>query len=249
MPVLALDHVLALVLAVFYPVRATTFGFRRLARAGLADVPRLRVGLYRQGIAIQWALVALTLGLWVWQGRTWLALGLVPRLTWGLLGVVAGLVIVALYVLVQQRRALGEPEGVFRVRAQLRDIERLMPRTDHEMRWFYGVSITAGLCEELLYRGYLIWYLLHWLPLLPAALVSSLVFGFGHAYQGVRGVALTTLVGLFMSGLYLVTGSLAPCMVFHALMDLNAGHVARAALAREGMEHEARADEDAPPPG
>lgn len=232
MPI-ALDHVLALILAVFFPLRAALFGYRRLTAADPADVPRVRLWLYRQGIAIQWTLVALTLVLWAWRGRLWFALGLVPRLTWGLIGVTIGLTIVVVYVLIQRRRALEDAEALSRLRRQLQNMERMMPRSDYEMRWFKRLSVTAGICEELLYRGYLLWYLSHWLPLVPSVLVAALVFGVGHAYQGVRGVALTTLVGLFMSGIYLVSGSLVACMVFHALMDLHAGHVARVALASE----------------
>jgi membrane protease YdiL (CAAX protease family) len=112
----------------------------------------------------------------------------------------------------------------------------MMPRSDLEARWFNGLSITAGICEELLYRGYLLWYLGAWLPWLPAILIAALIFGFGHAYQGPRGIALTTLVGLLMSAIYLGTGSLFLSMTFLALMDLHAGYVARASF--RGVEAE-----------
>ena len=231
MPI-ALDHVLALALAVLFPLRAALFGYRRLTAADPADVPRVRLWLYRQGIAIQWALAAAPVGLWMWQGRPWHALGVVPRITWGLLGVAVGLAIVVAYVLVQRGKALEDEEALARLRRQMRNLERMMPRSDEELRWFNRLAVTAGVCEELLYRGYLTWYLGHWLALLPAVVVAGVVFGFGHAYQGPRGIALTTLVGLFMSAIYLLTGSLVASMVFHALMDLHAGHVARAAFAR-----------------
>jgi len=230
---IALDHVLAVVLAVLFPLRAAWFGYRRLADAEPAEVPRVRLWLYRQGIAIQWTLAALTLALWASRGRSWSAIGLIPRPTWGLIGVTVGLVIIVVYVVIQRQKALEDEEAVARLRHQLRNIERMMPRSDEELRWFNRLSITAGICEELLYRGYLIWYLGHWLPLVPAVLVAGLVFGLGHAYQGPRGIGVTTLVGFFMSAVYLVTGSLVASMVFHALMDLHAGYVARTALTRE----------------
>ena len=232
MPI-ALDHLLALVLAVLFPVRAALFGYRRLTDADPADVPRVRLWLYRQGITIQWTLATVTLALWAWQGRPWRVLGLVPHLTWGLIGVLVGLAIVVGYVLVQRRQALEDDEALAGLRHQMRDLERMMPRSDQEMRWFGRLSVTAGVCEELLYRGYLIWYLGHWMALLPAVLVAGLVFGLGHAYQGPRGIVVTTLVGLVMSGIYLLSGSLFASMVFHALMDLHAGHAARVAFSRE----------------
>ncbi len=229
---IALDHLLAVVLVVLFPVRAAFFAYRRLTIADPGDVPRVRLSLYRQGIAIQWSLAAFTVVLWVWQRRSLASLGLLPQLTWGLLGVVAGFAVVVLYVLSQRRKALGDDQALARLRRQMQGVERMLPRNREELRWFARLAVTAGICEELLYRGYLIWYLASWTAVIPAALAASAVFGFGHAYQGPRGVALTALVGVFMSAIYLLTGSLVACMAIHALMDLHAGHMAQAAFAR-----------------
>lgn len=226
------DHLMAVVLAVLFPIRAALFGYRRLTSAPPEDVPRVRLWLYRQGIAIQWTLTLCVIALWVWQGRPWVLLGVVPKLTWGLIGVAAGFAFIVGYLLVQRRKALEDDESLERLRRQMRNVERMMPRSDLEARWFNRLAITAGICEELLYRGYLIWYLHQALALMPAVLIASVVFGIGHAYQGVRGIAVTTLVGLFMSGVYLITGSLIACVVIHALMDLHAGYMGRAAFAR-----------------
>lgn len=232
MPIV-LDHVFAVVLAILFPIRAGIFGYRRLTTADPGEVPRVRMWLYRQGIAIQWALSAVAIALWAWQGRSWAALGLVPALTWGLLGVAVGFTAIVLYVLSQRRKAIDDEEALSRLRGQMRNIERMLPRSPDELRWFGRLAVTAGICEELLYRGYLIWYLSSWLALLPAVLVASVVFGLGHAYQGPRGIALTAGVGAFMSAIYLLTGSLFACMVIHALMDLHAGYMAHAAFSRE----------------
>ena len=231
-----LDHLFALLLGVLFPIRTALFGYRRLAAAEPGDVPRLRMWLYRQGIAIQWSLAAAAVALWIWRRREWAALGLAPRMTWGLLGVTAGLVVIAGFVLAQRRKVLADDEALESLRRRMRHIERLMPRSDTESRWFRGLAVTAGVCEELLYRGYLIWYLTSMMALIPAVLVASLVFGAGHAYQGPKGIAVTTLVGVFLSAVYLVTGSLFASMVFHALMDLYSGHMARAAFEREAEQ-------------
>jgi len=230
---IALDHLLTVVLVVLFPARAALFSYGRLVNAEPGDLPRVRLSLYRQGIATQWTLAALTVALWAWQGRAWTSLGVVPRPTWGLLGVAVGFAIVAGYVLSQRGKALEDDEALARLRHQMRNVERLMPRRAEELRWFGWLSMTAGICEEMLYRGYLLWYLGGWFAVVPAVLVASVVFGFGHAYQGPRGIALTTLVGLFMSAIYLLTGSLVACIVIHTLMDLHAGHMARVAFARE----------------
>ena len=230
---IALDHVLAVVLAVLFPIRAALFGYRRLTAAAPADIPRVRMWLYRQGIAIQWSLTAAALALWAWRGRPWAVLGVVPALTWGLMGVAAGLAVVTFYVLAQRRANLNDEDALLRLRERMRNIERMMPRSAEELRWFGRLAVTAGICEELLYRGYLIWYLTSWMGVLPAAAIASAVFGLGHAYQGPKGIALTAMIGAFLSGVYLLTGSLIAGMVIHALIDLYAGHMAYAAFSRE----------------
>jgi membrane protease YdiL (CAAX protease family) len=229
----AFDHLFALVLAVLFPVRAALFGYRRLVHATPDEVPRVRVWLYRQGIAIQWLLTLTCAALWAWQRRPWDSLGVVPKLTWPLLGLGAGFAVLVIVVVRQRRAAIADDEAMAKVRHQVRALERMLPRSDQEMRLFAWLSVTAGICEEILYRGYLIWYLDAWLPLLPAVVIASAVFGAGHAYQGPRGIALTTGVGLVMSAVYLSTGSLLLCAVMHALMDIYSGGMARAAFLRE----------------
>jgi membrane protease YdiL (CAAX protease family) len=227
------DHLFAVVLAVLFPIRAALFGYRRLTMAEAQDVPRVRMWLYRQGIAIQWSLTAAAVALWVWQGRPWALLGVVPRLTWGLLGVAVGFAVVIPIVLVQRRKALDDDDALLKLRQRMRHIERMMPRSGEELRWFRRLAVTAGICEELLYRGYLVWYLTTWMAVVPAVLVASAVFGIGHLYQGPRGVALTAGVGVFMSAVYLLTGSLFAPMAIHAMMDLHAGHMGHAAFQGE----------------
>jgi hypothetical protein len=149
------------------------------------------------------------------------------------------------YVLAERRKALRDDEALLRLRRRMRNIERMMPRTQDELRWFGRLALTAGICEELLYRGYLLWYLTSWMPVVPAVLVASAVFGFGHAYQGPRGIAVTALIGVFMCAIYLLTGSLIACMLIHALTDLYAGHTAHAAFSREDAAPAATASETA----
>jgi uncharacterized protein len=231
-PVLV-DHLFAFVLAVLFPVRAALFGYRRLTDATPEQVPRVRLWLYRQGIAIQWMLTIVCIAIWVARHRSWSMLGVVPRFTWALGGVLLGLAIVVAYIARERRKALADDEALARLRHQMRRLERMLPRSEQDLRWFTVLSITAGICEELLYRGYLIWYVNSWLGIVPAAVIASVVFGIGHAYQGPRGILLTTVVGLFMSAVYLLTGSLYASMLLHALMDIYSGHTSRVAFARE----------------
>ena len=228
-----LDHALVVLLAALFPVWAGFFGSRRLRRASGADLPRVRLSTYRRAMVMLWGLSLVVVTLWLTLERTLASLGLVPRLTPGLLGVGFGAAIVAIAMIRQRNQTLADDEALGRLRERIGHIDLVLPHSRNELRAFYGLSVTAGICEELLYRGYLIWYLTHGLGFWPAAAVASVLFGLGHAYQGPRGVLLTAAVGAFLATIYWITGSLFAPMVLHALMDIHSGHLAHAAFERE----------------
>ncbi len=243
--VIWLDYVMLVLLAALFPIWAASFGYRRLRRATPEDLPRVRLQLYRRAIGIQWTLVAIVIALWIARGRSWLDLGLVPRLTGGLIGVLVGMAVIVALVWRQRRMVLGDDGALEGVRNQLKNLELMMPASRHELTWFYRLSLTAGICEEVLYRGYLLWALGELgLPPLWALGVAAVMFGIGHSYQGWRGIILTTAVGAFLGMIYGVTSSLFAPMAFHALMDVHSGHLGYAAFARGREERAEREAEE-----
>src|SRR5690606_14563987 len=108
-----------------------------------------------------------------------------------------------------------------------------VPHTRTEMYGFAGVSLTAGFCEEFLYRGYFIWVFSPWLGWWGAAALSIPFFAMGHLYQGWNGVLRTGIVGVFFTLVVAVFDSLWPAIALHAVMDLGAGAMAWLTL-REG---------------
>ena len=157
------DHLLVAVLAAFFPIWAAVFGTRRLRRASPQDLPRIRLSTYRRAMAMLWTLAAVVVVSWIVQQRSFAAIGLVPRPTFGLLGVALGAAIVAILLVRERNQTLADDEALARVRERLRYVEPVLPHSRAELRSFYRLSVSAGVCEELLYRGFLTWYLTHWL--------------------------------------------------------------------------------------
>ena len=220
------DHLLTLFIVVGLPLRAL-LAMRALRDAPAAAVPALRRRLWWRAIFSQWLLTGIVLAVWFAAWRSPVTLGLALRPTAGLAGVLVGLTTIVSLVLRQRRALLADEALCAKVRARLSPVERLMPHSTSEFPLFSALAITAGLCEELLFRGYLVWYAAHIVPLPAAYLLQSVVFGLCHVYQGGRGVWLTMLAGAFFTAVVLVTGSLWPAMLIHALMDLHAGDLAR----------------------
>jgi hypothetical protein len=86
------------------------------------------------------------------------------------------------------------------------------------------LSLSAGFCEELVFRGYLQRQFLAWtrLPWL-ALILQALLFGVSHGYQGVMACAKIAVLGLLFGLMALWRGSLRPGMIAHALTDIVGG--------------------------
>ena len=128
------------------------------------------------------------------------------------------------------------------LRRQAKGFLALLPRGGREQITFGALAITAGICEELIFRGFGLAYV-RWLwpatPRWAAIVIIATAFGVAHLYQGPRGILLTGLVGAYFTWLVLSTGSLWPAMALHALLDLRV-------LALGDLEPDAPAE---PPPG
>ncbi|KRG12901.1 CPBP family intramembrane glutamic endopeptidase [Lederbergia galactosidilytica] len=103
------------------------------------------------------------------------------------------------------------------------DYSEIMPITNKEKRLWNYVSLTAGITEEIIYRGFLIFALTYLFPNFSVWLIiiiSSLLFGLAHTYQGfTTGVLRTTVFGVIFSILYIGISSILPLVVFHFLID------------------------------
>ena len=99
----------------------------------------------------------------------------------------------------------------------------LMPHTRRELHHFFGVSMTAGIVEEIVYRGFVLWYLALFMPLWAAVIVSSIAFGLAHSYQGAIGGLRCGLIGLAFAVFYIVTGSIWLPIIAHAILDMVQG--------------------------
>lgn len=225
------DAIVVALIAVIWPVWENAVNWPRfLSRLASRDPSQERIDSYRYAVATQWGLCALTVVVWAWQGHAWSALPLFSPVLWRVL---VGLAVAALVVgvMVQQVATVRAwPRARATVRRQIGDLEPFLPLTPREVAWFRALSVTAGVCEEWLYRGVLTTLLAGWFGLPIAVTLASIAFGFGHAYQGRSGIVRTALVGLAMSGIVLLSGSLVPAMIVHAAIDLGSGQATHIAL-------------------
>ncbi|HEX5412497.1 MAG TPA: type II CAAX endopeptidase family protein [Terriglobia bacterium] len=100
-------------------------------------------------------------------------------------------------------------------------VQLLLPQTGREKLWaVLGLAPMAGLCEEFLYRGFLLAEVTAWFhSAVWGVVISSVTFGCAHFYQGLNGMVRAGLLGALLAWPVVQTGSLYPSMTAHFLID------------------------------
>jgi membrane protease YdiL (CAAX protease family) len=196
--------------------------YRNLERRVATDL-RARERVYVQFLIWEWAWMVVVAVLLLKTPEPFSSLGF--RLPGGELGSAWLGFVVAVAL------ALAAPVVLMRLvpeyrRRNLKGLEKvsaLMPVTNRE-RWLWAaLAVTAGICEEVVFRGFLTLYLSHNLPgLHPVAIaaIAGVLFGLGHAYQGWKAALGLCAVGIGLGVIYWQAESLVPVIAIHALMDL-----------------------------
>jgi membrane protease YdiL (CAAX protease family) len=218
------DLAIAGLILIVYPIWDYFSAWPRMQKTVASGRPDARVSVYREVLALEWFITAVIAAVWMHAARPWCLIGLVMPAGWRLVLTVA--LLAALMMLLRaQLRAIRrlDPAKRERVRTRQAAVSPLIPHNRVERAWFVPVAITAGLCEEFTYRGFLLWAVRPWLGLWGAALVSTVSFGFAHAYQGRRGATRAGTLGAVFVVLAIAMSSVVPGMVLHALLDLMGG--------------------------
>jgi len=186
--------------------------------------PRKRVKWYVKLVIVSWLLTLLLI--WLVGFQNVVTIG--TRASWmptreGVRDFIVGLLAaVILLQVVALLRVRNKPEVRAKIAKALQSLYFMLPVTRDERVLFFFVSLTAGICEEAIYRGFLIHYLMGApgsLNVTLAMVVSSVIFGIAHIYQGVRGTIGSAILGFIFALLFVMTGNLALPMLLHALID------------------------------
>jgi membrane protease YdiL (CAAX protease family) len=103
-------------------------------------------------------------------------------------------------------------------------VDSLRPHSLLEVLIWIGTCATAGICEEMVFRGYL-QRQFHALSgsVVLAVLAQGVIFGLFHAYQGWRNVIVISVVGALYGALAAWSKNLRANIVAHAWTDFWGG--------------------------
>lgn len=187
-----------------------------------------RLAIYNRTMIMLWVLAGLCTLSWVLAGGTLADLGFRnPEgwrawVSWGLTASAVAYLVWTVFQVANSGKARED------VRKQIRssgDVDIMIPQSGAEHRRFQVISLTAGITEEIIFRGFLIGTLALAFPVWVAAIVATAVFVLAHAYQGVTGMLRILPISIAMAVIFVIGGSLWPVMILHALADALAGGI------------------------
>jgi membrane protease YdiL (CAAX protease family) len=139
--------------------------------------------------------------------------------------VAVGFWIVAALVLFLAAAALGLADPA-KLETAKKAIDVLKPNGVLESALWVCLSLTAGFCEEVMFRGYVQKQFIAWTHSeIAAVLLQAVVFGAAHSYQGARLALVVTVYGMMFGVLAAMRHSLRPGMMAHAMQDTLSGLV------------------------
>lgn len=165
----------------------------------------------------------LVLSSWNIGNKPWHVLGLVfpqvnPTVIWSIV------ILVVLY--------LGDSYlsliSVKKNQDDFRQMSRIVPLNWKEYFPYMFLAFAAGICEEIIYRGFLIPYISHYLPVnefsyLIAIIIPGIFFAVSHFYQGTWSVVKIFFISILFGLIFFHSGSLLIVVIIHILIDLISG--------------------------
>jgi membrane protease YdiL (CAAX protease family) len=177
---------------------------------------------------------------WAWHDRPAEAMGFRssldvdnPRLTAALISLLAVLYLTDLIIGIMTARRKVDAA------MELQEKTPFLPRLARELPAYVLMCLAAGVCEEIIYRGFMVTYFLpeynhrSGLPFL-AVTAPAFLFSLAHYYQGWQSVLKIFLLSFLLGVIFLVSGSIWTVMIIHFLIDLLSGFAGMHILKRTG---------------
>jgi len=200
-----LDHLLAILLLIVVPARAL---WRSRSGRTASDPKIIR---YLTTIGMVTGLLILLAINWIVTGRSAQALGLgAPTSMPALMGL--GIAVVILVALLFTRNMKPKPSQKEKIEEARRD---MFPETPKEMQIFPVLSLAVGGGWEILYRGFLLYYLPPTTGLLGAVVIAAVAYGAAHGFKTPKQFVGSIVSALLFTVAYVVTSNLWWLMLIH----------------------------------
>lgn len=232
------DHILFILIGLVIPFIAIAQGKPDMSE--FEFTPKQKIALYYSNGFMMWLASFLIIGAWIFYKRDLVDFGFsLPILNTTVIGLTV--LFVVLYFGDLMIETLN-PSRKQKTKAKLAENTPFLPSNGKELAHFTFAAFTAGVCEEIIFRGFFINYLLafsghtvvgQWSAILLPALLFSVV----HIYQGHKAVLKILFVGILFGLVYYLSGSLLIVVLLHFIMDMISAYVGMKLLNPSVAEH------------
>ncbi len=114
------------------------------------------------------------------------------------------------------------------LKSRMDEMQYIIPVNWDEFKPYIFLAVSAGICEEIVFRGFLITYIFHYIGDMPygqgiAMVIPALVFSLSHLYQGWWAVLKIFIIALLFGAIFIFSGSLILVILIHIFIDLVSG--------------------------
>jgi membrane protease YdiL (CAAX protease family) len=218
------DHIVAGVICIVAPILAYTS--RRIITEDIRLDTEDKIRLYHSNGLLLFVFALIVVTLWRIPGRSLEAMGF----TWPEWNGIVILLIVAIFLF--YGLDIFFQYGLKRWRektiSQRNGTLSFIPADRTELLHFSFLALAAGIGEEVIFRGYLIHYIVFWTGndvtgIIAACLFSSALFAFLHGYQGTMSMLKIFVLALLFSAIFVFSQSLIIVIIVHAMIDVMSG--------------------------
>lgn len=228
MTLIWLDHIIFLVVGVAIPLLSLFSANQPSVEQGevvkVAMPPKKHL-YYSNGLML-WIGASLVLTSWNFSQKPWTLLGIqLP-----IYSQMAIYLTVSLLVIYLVDTAYSTWQSIKQKKQEDDDFLSIMPANWKEYAHFAFLAFSAGVCEEVVFRGFLINYIHESIPgneysMILSILIPSVIFSVSHIYQGFLNVFKIFSLSLLFGSIFIVTKSLLIVVLLHVFVDMLSGAV------------------------
>lgn len=210
-------HFLFVLITVLYPIFLIADHYKREKRKR-PDSSRNKIKEYQKTILVFWFLTILVVLNDYLQP--------IPSLSFqfelSLLNIVfMSLVVLVSYIQYKSSRITERNITTFASKSQT--VLNYLPKSKQELSWFIMVAISAGFCEEVLFRMFVFEFALKHIGVIGSILFANVIFAITHIDMGIKNLVGAFILGLVFSLVYYFTQNIWIVVALHISIDLHAG--------------------------
>jgi membrane protease YdiL (CAAX protease family) len=143
--------------------------------------------------------------------------------TFNTIGIVLAALIlffIGLQIITSKVSTIEKAESVIE---KMKDNFQYLPKSKREFIWFNLLSLSAGICEEIIFRLFMFSYLLEHTNLVIAFILTNVIFAVTHIGSGKPNIISAFILGLLFTAIYYYTSNIWLSVILHSAIDINAG--------------------------